>query len=137
MTRTVALSAIVLAAAAFLLEQLEYRFVLKTLPAEGYIALVAIGFAALGVYAGRRLAGPAPTGAFARNDAAIRELRISTREIEILEKVAAGGSNKEIARDLAVSPHTVKTHVSNLYQKLEVRRRTEAVDKARRLGMIA
>ena len=137
MYRTIALSAVAIAAAAFLLDQLEYRYALKTLPTEGYVLALAIGFLALGLYAGRRLGRPGGAReGFQRNDAAIRELGLSPRELEILERVAAGGSNKEIARDLGVSPNTVKTHVSKVYQKLEVRRRTEAADKARRLELI-
>lgn len=58
------------------------------------------------------------------------------QEIKVLERLAAGRSNKEIARDLGLSPNTVKTHVGNLYAKLEVSRRTQAVGKARELSLI-
>ena len=63
-------------------------------------------------------------------------LGISDRELEVLELLAAGQSNKEIARRLEVSPNTVKTHVARLFEKLEARRRTEAILRARELGMI-
>jgi ATP/maltotriose-dependent transcriptional regulator MalT len=63
-------------------------------------------------------------------------LRISGRELEVLELLAAGRSNKEIASRLEVSSNTVKTHVAKLFEKLEVKRRTEAIVRARELGMI-
>ena len=63
-------------------------------------------------------------------------LGISERELEVLELLAAGSSNKEIAHQLEVSPNTVKTHVARLFEKLEVQRRTEAIVRARELGLI-
>jgi ATP/maltotriose-dependent transcriptional regulator MalT len=71
-----------------------------------------------------------------RNTRVIERLGISARELEVLELLAAGRSNKEIARRLDVSPNTVKTHLANLYEKLEAERRTEAIRRARDLGMI-
>ena len=61
---------------------------------------------------------------------------ITEREYAVLELLATGQANKEIARELDVSPNTVKTHVSRLYEKLEVGRRTQAVQKARMLRLI-
>jgi len=67
----------------------------------------------------------------------VREtIGVSDREFEVLTLLAQGRSNKEIARELDVSPNTVKTHVANLYEKLEAKRRTEAILRARELGMI-
>jgi ATP/maltotriose-dependent transcriptional regulator MalT len=63
-------------------------------------------------------------------------LGISSRELEVLALLAAGASNKEIARRLEVSPNTVKTHVTKLFAKLEASRRTEAIQRARELGII-
>jgi ATP/maltotriose-dependent transcriptional regulator MalT len=92
---------------------------------------------ALGIWVGAKLfrRGPAPAR-FEANVKAQQALGISEREFEVLELLAAGGSNKEIASRLNVSPNTVKTHVGKLYEKLEVKRRTEAILKARELGMI-
>ncbi|MEO1014851.1 MAG: response regulator transcription factor [Pseudomonadota bacterium] len=130
-------SAIALAVAAFGLEQLDYRHAARSLSTEAYLLVVAAAFAGLGGFVGWRLTrGRATPDAFERNDAAIRSLGLSPRELEVLELLAAGRANKEIARTLDVSPNTVKTHLSNLYRKLEAGRRTEAVDAARRLRLI-
>ena len=93
-------------------------------------------FAALGGWAGWRLTHRKDAGGFQKNDAAIRSLGISAREFETLELLANGLSNKEIARELGVSPNTVKTHLARLYEKLGAARRTEAVGKARDLALI-
>ena len=76
---------------------------------------------------------PAP---FARNAAAQASLGLTGQEMKVLERLAAGQSNKEIARTLGLSPNTVKTHIANLFAKLEVGRRTQAVSKARDLCLI-
>ncbi|HEX8480275.1 MAG TPA: LuxR C-terminal-related transcriptional regulator [Allosphingosinicella sp.] len=137
MARTIILYALALAAAAGLLQWLEYRYVTRIYSTEIHIALIAAGFVALGIWAGARLTGrlPAPE-AFARNEAAIRSLGLSPRECEILELLASGASNKEIARKLSISPNTVKTHAARVYEKLEVQKRMQAVEKARFLAVI-
>ena len=137
MRKTIFIYAIVLATAAFALEWLEYRAAIRAVSTEVYVLLIAIGFTALGIWAGHRLTRRPGPSAFAKNDAAIASLRITEREYAVLEALAAGSSNKEIARGLDVSPNTVKTHISHLYRKLEVNRRTQAVNKAKALGLIA
>ena len=62
---------------------------------------------------------------------------LSDREREVLDLIASGATNREIAGRLYLSPHTVKEHTSSLYRKLAVRNRAEAVQKAQRLGLIA
>jgi DNA-binding CsgD family transcriptional regulator len=95
-----------------------------------------------GLHRARHLGGPAadaapgPTGPFARNEAAIRALGLTPRECEILDLLASGRSNKELARSLGISPNTVKTHVARLYEKLGVDRRIRAVEEARALALI-
>lgn len=64
-------------------------------------------------------------------------MRISARELEVLQLLANGHSNKEIAAELFVSPNTVKTHIARLYEKLEVSRRTQAVSRAKALQLVA
>lgn len=136
MIRTVVLYALALAVGSFLLQWLQYQYFARMLSTEIYIALIAAAFAALGVWAGIRLARrPAPE-TFERNDAALAALGLTRREQEVLALLAAGKSNKEIAQKLGVSPNTVKTQVASLYQKLEVNRRTQAIQKARELALI-
>ena len=130
------LYALALALAVAALEWLEYRYVTRAFSTEIYVALLAAGFAALGVWAGRRLTPPPARAPFARNDAAIRSLGLTPRECEILELLATGQSLKEMARALAISPNTVKTHVARVYEKLDVQRRIQAIDKARGLALI-
>ena len=136
LTITVVVYAIVLAAAALMLEWLEYRYTIRELRTEVYIVVLAAGFVALGIWVGARLTRPAARAEFEKNEAAQRSLGITEREFLVLELLATGRANKEIARELDVSPNTVKTHVSRLYEKLGVARRTQAVDKARLLRLI-
>lgn len=136
MARTIILYALALALAVAALEWLEYRYVTRAFGTEIYIALLAIGFVGLGLWAGRRLT-PRPAGpGFRRNHEAIRSLGLTARECEILELLASGQSNKELARTLGISPNTVKTHLARLYEKLEVQKRVQAIEKARWLALI-
>ena len=137
MARTIALAAFALAAGAILLDWLEYQYISRAYSAEFYLFAIACLFAALGVFLGAKLSkgagGPAePT----RNAEAISYLGISAREEEVLALLAKGQSNKEMARTLGVSPNTVKTHISKLYEKLQVSNRTEAAAKARDLNLV-
>lgn len=136
MTRTILIWALVLAIAAFALQWLEQQFLLRVLSWKIYAGLIGTVFAAAGVWVGWKLAARPQSGTFQRNDAALSSLGLTGQEIRVLERLAAGRSNKEIARDLGLSPNTVKTHVTNLYGKLDVSRRTQAVGKARELALI-
>ena len=137
MTRLILLYAIALAVAVTALEWLEYRYVTRAFSTEIYIVLLAAAFAGLGLWAGQRLTRRrAPGSAFERNDAAIRSLGLTPRECEILALLASGQSNKEIARQLEISPNTAKTHIASVFQKLDVQRRTQAIHKARELALI-
>jgi two-component system, NarL family, response regulator LiaR len=73
---------------------------------------------------------------FVLNSSLISELELSKRELEILGLLAEGCSNLEIGEKLFVSLSTVKTHIQNLFEKLDVKRRTQAVEKAKRLNII-
>ncbi|MNT80735.1 CsgBAC operon transcriptional regulatory protein [compost metagenome] len=66
----------------------------------------------------------------------VEELGLSSRELEVLELMALGYSNKEIASQLFVSPNTVKTHLSSIFEKLNVGKRLQAIDQAKKLGLI-
>lgn len=127
-----------LAAGTALLQWLDYRQFARAQSETVSLALVAVAFLALGVWAGVKLLGrqAPPAEPFDGNPQAQAALGISPREREVLELLAAGLSNKEIAERLHVSPHTVKTHVAKLFEKLDARRRTEAILKARELGLL-
>jgi DNA-binding CsgD family transcriptional regulator len=136
MWKRAALYGLALALGTFALDWLDYQRMVRVHSGEVYIALIAFAFLALGVYAGARLFGAARTAPVPGNPAAQATLGISGRELEVLKELAAGYSNKEIAARLAVSPNTVKTHIARLFEKLGARRRTEALAKARELGLI-
>ncbi|MEQ8179354.1 MAG: LuxR C-terminal-related transcriptional regulator [Amphiplicatus sp.] len=136
MTRTILLYGLALALGATVLQWIEYQYVTRVFSGEFYTVLVALAFTALGAWAGSKLTTRAKPAAFEKNEKALAALGVTAREYEVLALLAAGRSNKEIARDLSVSPNTVKTHIGKLYEKLEASRRTEAVDKARTLALI-
>jgi DNA-binding CsgD family transcriptional regulator len=125
-----------LAAGAFGLQWLDFQFVVRTHATETYLVLIALAFLGLGVWVGARLFRRPPAGPFEPNLKVRETLGVSDREFEVLTLLAEGRSNKEIANQLNVSPNTVKTHVARLFEKLEASRRTEAILRARELGMI-
>jgi DNA-binding CsgD family transcriptional regulator len=137
MWKRVAVYGAALAAGALALEWLDYDRLAWSRPGEIYIALVAAAFLALGVFIGMRVFASPRAAPFDGNPRAVTSLGISPRELLVLKELAAGRSNKEIARRLEVSPNTVKTHVGRLYEKLGAERRTDAVNRARELGIIA
>lgn len=134
-----------------LLKVIEFRYVVTQWSVELYGALIAIVFAATGIWLGLKLTRhrqtvvvrevevpvPVPTsGPFALNQRQVDRLGITPRELEILQLIAAGMSNREIASRLAVSENTVKTHSRRLFDKLGARRRTQAVQFGKSLGLI-
>ena len=136
MWRQVVIYGILLALAAVGLEWLRFRHVTRIDSTEIYVAILAIGFIALGIWVGRKLTPQLRPAEFQRNDAAIRALGLTTRECEILGHLASGQSTKELARTFAISPNTVKTHLARVFEKLEVQNRMQAVEKARWLALI-
>lgn len=125
-----------LAAGALALQWLDYRRLVRVYPTEIYVLLIAAGFLVLGVVIGVRVFRAPPTTPFDGNPRARAALGMSERELTVLQEMAAGYSNKEIARRLEVSPNTVKTHVSRVFEKLGENRRTAAVRRARELGIV-
>jgi DNA-binding CsgD family transcriptional regulator len=129
---------------AVLLKVLEYRFMVYDHALELFIGVVALLFMMVGTWFGmkfrsrRRAMLPAASGAvpFLVSQELLREFGISKREYEVLELIAQGCSTKEIADRLFVSRNTVKTHASSLFQKLDARRRTQAVQKAKSMGLL-
>ena len=139
MRRTIIIYGIAMAALIGLLKFVEYKFVIRDIPLEFYIGSVAVMFTALGIWAGLRLTRPKVieiSGPFELNDANLKSTGISKREFEVLELIAAGLSNQEIADKLFVSTSTVKTHVSNVLAKLDASRRTEAIANAKKIRII-
>jgi len=131
------------------LRLVEYRFLVIEHSVEIYGALIAALFAALGIWLGltltrkkpdvvvREVRVPVPvTGPFVLNEAKVRELTLTPRELEILGLIASGLSNREIAEKIFVSENTVKTHSSRLFDKLGARRRTQAVQIGKASGLI-
>lgn len=117
------------------LQWLDYQRMARMHSGDLYSFLIAAGFLALGVFVGMRLFG-AKAPAFEGNPAAVASLGLSARELAVLAELAAGRSNKEIAARLGVSPNTVKTHVARLFEKLGAKRRTDAINRARELGIV-
>ena len=136
MLSTVIVWALALAAAAFALQWLEFQYLAMAFSREIYIAIIAVAFAGGGVWVGWRLSSRPRGPGFQRNAAAVAALGLTRQELRALDLIAAGQSNKEMARSLGVAPNTVKTHVANLFSKLEVGRRTQALAKARELALI-
>lgn len=126
----------------FLLKVLEYRYLLRELSIEFYIGLIAVFFAILGAWIGFRLTGRKKTiivplqPEFKIDNGILKQTGISKREYEVLELMSKGNSNQEIADKLFVSLNTVKTHTSNLFVKLDAKRRTQAIQKAKELRLI-
>ncbi len=128
------------------LKLIEYRFLVVEHSFEIYGGLVALIFAALGIWLGLRMTGRQTekeivvvreTQPFVVDQARLEQLGITPREYEILTHIAAGLSTREIAETLFVSENTVKTHASRLFDKLNARRRTQAVQIAKEQGLIA
>ena len=140
MIRTVILYGTVLAALIALMKYIEYQFFIKSFSLEFYIGIVALFFTGLGVWAGLKLTQKQIKTVgieFKQNESELARLDISKRELEVLELMAAGFSNQEIADKLFLSLNTVKSHSSNLFIKLDVKRRTQAIQKGKNLGLIS
>src|SRR5580765_7584399 len=133
----------------FLLKWLELRFIIFDHSFEIYIGFIAVIFTALGIWLALKLSKPkietvvvekevyvTRNENFAPDTPLVSQLELSKRELEVLSLMAQGHSNQEIAAKLFVSLSTVKTHIQNLFEKLDVKRRIQAVEKAKRLNLI-
>ncbi len=131
-----------------LLKLIEFKFLIVEHSIEFYGGLIAALFAGVGIWVGLKLTKkkevvvvkevPVPAAAppFSLNEGRVKDLGITKRELEILELIAHGLSNREIADKLFVSENTVKTHSSRLFDKLSARRRTQAVQIGKEMGLI-
>jgi NarL family two-component system response regulator LiaR len=133
----------------FLLKWLQLRFIIFDYSFEIYVGFIAILFTALGIWLALKLSKPkietlvvekevyiTRNENFVLNASLIAQLELSKRELEVLNLMAQGHSNQEIAAKIFVSLSTVKTHNQNLFEKLDVKRRIQAVEKAKRLNLI-
>jgi DNA-binding CsgD family transcriptional regulator len=135
---------IAMAALLVLLKVFEYHYFARHLRLEIYLGAVALLFGTLGAWLARHfLAGKTPPatppllpGAGKDRGEQLKNTGLSQREMEILELMARGHTNQQIADALFISLNTVKTHASNLFAKLDVRRRTQAVRRARELQLL-
>ena len=129
------------------LRLIEFRFLVVEHSIEIYGGLIALVFAGLGIWLGLKLTRktevlivrevPVPvTQPFTLNEERLKVAGITPRELEILELMAQGMSNREIAEKLFVSENTVKTHSSRLFDKLGAKRRTQAVQLGKEMGLI-
>jgi len=130
-----------------LLQWTEFHFIVLEHSVALYGVLIAILFAGAGIWFGTRLLAPrerivevaapaVPPPSSAGADAVRERLGITGRELEVLELVARGLSNREIGQTLFVSESTVKTHCSRAFDKLGARRRTQAVQRGKELGLL-
>lgn len=130
-----------------LLKLAEYQSLVVEHSVELYGAIIAAGFASLGVWLGLRMTRARETivvrevqvpasATFVRDSTSLESLGVTPRELEILELIASGLSNREIADRIFVSENTVKTHSSRLFDKLGAKRRTQAVQIAKQAGLI-
>jgi NarL family two-component system response regulator LiaR len=139
-----------LAALLVLLKWLEYKLILVDYAFETYAGAIAIIFTALGIWLALKLTKPKvktvvvekpiyienSLDEFSINQNELVRLNLSKRELEVLQLMAKGLSNQEISDSLFVSLNTIKTHSSKLFEKMEVKRRTQAVEMAKRLCLI-
>ena len=138
-----------LGALVFLLNWLELRFVIFEHSFEIYAGAIAVIFTLLGIWLAIKLTKPKvetvivekhiypdPAADFVLNEKELVLLGLSKRELEVLQLMAEGLSNEEIGSRLFVSLNTIKTHSSKIFEKMDVQRRTQAIEKAKRLGLI-
>ena len=134
----------------FLLKWLEIKYLIVDHAFEIYAGSIALIFTALGIWLALKLTRQKvktivvekeilvqKNGPFILNEKELENLGISKREHEVLQLMSEGLSNNEIAERMYVSLNTIKTHSSNLFVKLDVKRRTQAIEKGRKLQLIA
>ncbi|MEL7145215.1 MAG: LuxR C-terminal-related transcriptional regulator [Bacteroidota bacterium] len=153
MKKTIFLYGLAMALLVAFLKAIEYRYFVKRVEADIYMGAVAIVFMGLGIWVAWQFmkrrevkieevpAGAAAAGSISEqkidHTKIIEALEISQREMDVLQLMAEGHSNQEIADKLFISIHTVKTHSSNLFSKLQVKRRTQAVQKSKEIGLLS
>ena len=124
------------------LKWIEYRYFIGQLSTDIYVMIIAVLFTTAGIWMGMKWSNsfaerPEPTKKQPVDPSEnLKKFGLNTREYEVLQLIAEGYTNQEIADQLFIALPTVKTHASNLYAKLDVKRRTQAVNKAKTLQLI-
>ncbi|MBL0314530.1 MAG: response regulator transcription factor [Flavobacteriales bacterium] len=144
MWRSIIIYGSVVALLVFVMNLLDFHFLIHSLAMEYYLGLVALVFAVTGAWVGWQLTQATKKdlqihtneAVLSKQEPSLIQTDLSPREIEVLHLIAQGFSNQEIADRLFVSLNTVKSHSSNVFVKLDVKRRTQAVQKARELGLL-
>lgn len=147
--RHIVLYGLILAALVFVLKWLQWKFLIVDHAIDIYVGLIAVFFTALGIWVATQLVKPkvetliveketiiTPSEKFSINETELEKLHLNSREYQVLQLLAKGYSNADIAANLFLSLSTIKTHVSNLYIKMEVKSRTQAITKAKQLKII-
>jgi DNA-binding NarL/FixJ family response regulator len=147
--KQIILYGLALAAIIFLIRWFETRYAMGDDQLETYITIIALLFTGLGIWLAIKLRKPkvetvivekeillTPPAEFTLNEKELNRLNLSRRELEVLQLMAQGLSNQEIADKLFVSLNTIKTHSAQLFEKMEVKRRTQAVDMGKKLSLI-
>jgi NarL family two-component system response regulator LiaR len=146
--KQVILYGVALAALLVLLKWLEFKLIIVDHAFELYIGAIAIFFTTLGIWLALKLTKPKvetvvveksvykAIADFKVNQDEVNKLNLSSRELDVLQLMAQGLSNQEISERLFVSLNTIKTHSSNIFEKMEVKRRTQAVEMGQRMGII-
>lgn len=137
MKKTIFVFSVLIIALLILFRLSKYAFLAGDTSIEFVMAIVAFVFLGLGLYINKKGTSPVPRKQQHINQPKIKELGISDREYQVLLEISNGLSNKEIGEKLYLSENTIKTHVSNLFVKLNAKRRTQAIQKAKEFHIIA
>ncbi len=136
MKKTILVFGLLILALLLLFQFSKYTLISGDLQIEYIMAFVALAFLGIGLFINKRTQKQTPTSNYEIDLNKIEELGLSKREYEVLQEVALGLSNQEIAEKLFVSESTIKTHVSNLLVKLNAKRRTQAIQISKSLNII-
>jgi DNA-binding NarL/FixJ family response regulator len=136
MKKTILIFGLLILALLVLFQLSKYSMISGNLDVEIVVAIIAIVFFFVGIYINKKSLHKPLKPSNEIDQEKIKELEISTREYEVLQEIASGLSNKEIADKLFVSESTIKTHVSNLLSKLHAKRRTQAIQIAQDLQIL-
>lgn len=147
-SRHIVLYGVFMALLVWVLKWLEWKYLITDNASDIYLGLIAVLFTLLGIWVATQLVKPkietviiekevyvTTSDAPPVNDAELKKLNLTARETEVLQLITQGHTNAEIADQLFLSLSTIKTHVSNLLAKMEVKNRAQAIEKANRLRL--